>query len=494
MPWTRRTWVVLALLVIALVAALPWFVTPWHPIPGNRDGAMYLACAKSLVAGEGYSYLGEPFVIRPPGMSLLVAPIVATRGFDFEAINWLVSLFGVAAAAAIFAWCVPRVGGFVAAALAVTIWWNGTFQEFCNRAMSDVPGLATLFGCLLIARWSEGCRSWRREIILGLAIGLSAYLRTAAVLLVPAIAVERIVARFRENNGVGWLAFARDRLALLLVVPVLVIAPWHLRDAVRAPHEEVDQTEITSYWAGMWYMDPSDPNSARVSLVDVLARVPGHATQVLSLVGTAMKTDEASAVAIAFGVLVLALAALTLLRARRSSEIYLFGYATIVAVYFGLHKRLVLPIWALALVAAVEALLGPGARPSAFARRAIVVLGLVALTALEPSPWSNWGRLEAQHTRFARFADALKPALPPEARVGAPFGWHYALFLDRPVWTLQLAFKGDPKKVDKLIAKYRLDTVIVGSRDGAARELLAHLVERYGPGERVDSGLVFRVR
>lgn len=483
-----------ALLVVGMLAALPWLVTPWHPaMPGARDAAMYLACAKSLVAGEGYSYLGEPFVIRPPGMSLLVAPIVAANGFDFHAINGLVGVFGVAAAAAIFAWCVPRVGEFVAAGLALTIWWNGTFQDFCNRAMSDVPGLAALIGCLLLARWADRKSDWRREVVLGLAIGLSAYLRTAAVLLVPAIAVERIVAKFWVSDHVNWLGFARQRLALLVLVPVLVIAPWSARDAAHAPHEAVDQTAIASYSVGMWHTKAWNPNSPRVSFRAVLARAPERTKQVLSLVGTAMRSDHASFVARAFGGLLLALAAVTLLRGRRSSEIYLFGYAATVAVYFGFHERLVLPIWAFALVAAVEALLALGARFSEFARRLAILVGLAALAAFGPSPWASWSRVEAQHTRYAHFAAALQSELAPEARVGAAFGWHYALFLDRPVWTLQLAFARDPKNVEKLIAKYRLDAVIVAAYDGGARKFTDYLTEHYGLGKRVDTGLLFRV-
>lgn len=512
-PWTRRTWAALGLLVLLMLAALPWLVNPWHPaMPGARDAAMYLACAKSLVAGEGYSYLGQPFVIRPPGMSLLLAPIVATRGYDFLAVNWMVSLFGVAAAAALFAWSVRFVGEWVAGALTLCVWWNGTFQEFCNRAMSDVPGLATLLGCLLLSRWAERGPGWRRELVLGLAIGASAYLRSATILLVPALALERVCARWLQG-GEPWPAFARRRLAWLVVVPALVLAPWSLRDARHAPRGQVEQTQIASYSVGMWHTDPSDPSSPRVTLGDVLARVPERSAQILSLVGTSLASDTASGARRAFGALVLALALVTLVRRRRAAELYLFGYAATIAVYFGFHERLGLPIWVLAWVAAIEALHDLAVRfPSGL--RSVLLSGcLLALGFLGPWPREHWPQFESQHQRYVQLCAAVEAQLAadarpgaasevhpaevrPEIRLGAPLGWHFALYLDRPVWSLYLAWsrERDAAKIDELVAEHRLDYVVLAPFDGVSHELYPPLVARYGNPRRVGTGYLFRVR
>src|SRR5262245_12327656 len=72
-------------LALALALSLTWSVHPWYD-PTN-DGSMYIATARSLAAGEGYSYLGEPFRIRPPGFPVLIAPLLAWRGTDFHALN-----------------------------------------------------------------------------------------------------------------------------------------------------------------------------------------------------------------------------------------------------------------------------------------------------------------------------------------------------------------------------------------------------------------------
>ena len=56
--------------------------------------------------------------------------------------------------------------------------------------MADVPGLAFLLGGLVLASWADGKRSRRREVALGFWIGAGAYVRTATVLLVPAIVLS----------------------------------------------------------------------------------------------------------------------------------------------------------------------------------------------------------------------------------------------------------------------------------------------------------------
>ena len=84
-PWTRLEKRAFALLAIGLLASLVWTVHPWYD-PEN-DASMYVATARALVGGEGYSYLGMPFSMRPPGWPVLLAPLIATLGTSFLALN-----------------------------------------------------------------------------------------------------------------------------------------------------------------------------------------------------------------------------------------------------------------------------------------------------------------------------------------------------------------------------------------------------------------------
>ena len=91
-----------------LLLSLGFLVHPWYvPI---ADAAMYIATARSLVAGEGYTLLGEPFIIRPPGFSLLLAPLVFWRGTDFFAMNLLVAMSGAVAVAFLYSLIRERLG------------------------------------------------------------------------------------------------------------------------------------------------------------------------------------------------------------------------------------------------------------------------------------------------------------------------------------------------------------------------------------------------
>ena len=70
--WPRRDRVALAALVALVLGSLPFLVHGFYdPV---SDAGLYLLLSRSLAAGEGYRFLGEPFVLRPPGFAVLLAP------------------------------------------------------------------------------------------------------------------------------------------------------------------------------------------------------------------------------------------------------------------------------------------------------------------------------------------------------------------------------------------------------------------------------------
>ena len=75
-PWRdeRSLWPLLALIGVMLVS-LFWLVDSYFE--SMWDAVVYVLTTRSLVAGEGYALYGEPFHLRPPGFSLLFAPILA---------------------------------------------------------------------------------------------------------------------------------------------------------------------------------------------------------------------------------------------------------------------------------------------------------------------------------------------------------------------------------------------------------------------------------
>jgi hypothetical protein len=206
-----------------------------------RDGEPRAARA-SLVRGlDRDERRGDvPFTIRPPGFALLIAPLLALRGVDFGLLNASAGLWSVACATLLYVYAQPRLGHALALALACAVWLNPAFRHFSNQIMSDVPGTALLFGCLLVERWADRAPSAKRDALLGACIAAAAYVRTVDVLLVPAIVCARALRHALAHGRGGWPAFVRGRVLVVTLVPVLLLAPWSVRNALVRPDPPVD--------------------------------------------------------------------------------------------------------------------------------------------------------------------------------------------------------------------------------------------------------------
>jgi 4-amino-4-deoxy-L-arabinose transferase-like glycosyltransferase len=499
-PWSaaeRRAAVGLAAL---LLGSLPFLVHGWYD-PVN-DAAMYIASARSLAAGEGYRFVELPFTMRPPGLALLLTPLVAVRGTDFLALNLLVACFGAAGVLLLYVWVRPRLGWLAGLALALAVWFNPGFRRLSSQVISDVPGLTLLLLGFVTARWADARPSWRRDALLALCIGLGAHLRSALVILLPAVLLVRVCAA--AGSGVdraAWRAFAVRQAALVALVLAL-LAPWSLRNWLVAPEPPADQTRNYSYGAAMWHENPRDPASPRLSPGDILGRADRRSRQLTRSLGRRLwpyGIDREAPLApgeLAGAVLLLGAVLVVALRRREAAEVYALLYAALVLIYFGYHPRLALPIYAIGL-AALGDLLRTGAARAVGARAAgaVAAIALLALAALDFEPRRGWDRLQEGHQRRLEKARALRARLAPDDRVAAVAGLHDSVYLERSIWGLHWAIRdaGDPAAAEPIIDKYAIDTVLVGdSKRG--RELAAYLEQRYGEPERAGSVRLWRVR
>jgi hypothetical protein len=498
--WDRRSRVLFLLLALLLLASLPFLVQSFYEVSDEtNDASMYILSAQALVRGEGYAYLGQPFIARPPGLSLLIAPIVAWRGLDFAAMHLVVSLCGIAGALLFFAWCRPRVGPAVAAALALALWFNPGYQHFSNQVMSDVPGAALVLGILVTERWAARSPSARRESCLGALIGLATYVRTVCVLLLPAILAARAIANCRAGASRSpWLSFARQRLGLPSLACVLVMLPWSVRNAVVAPPPPTDQNFIYSYWTGIFHADAGDPGSPARGLAELASIFPERARAIADLLGARLEGRAAAVPTWILGLWIIACVAFLLVRRARSSEILFCLVGVVLVTYFGYRVRLGMPMYLVGLAAWAEvhlALVARFLRPTR--ARAVITAALLALTALDFEGRSSRSEIEQEFERERAQARAFAEAVPPDARLGARVGWHYALLLDRPVWSLRFAIDRSPKRnvaaMEDVIDKYGLDTVLIGPSK-IESFYMPYLTATYGKGERAGEGWVFRVR
>jgi 4-amino-4-deoxy-L-arabinose transferase-like glycosyltransferase len=455
---------------------------------------MYIACARAIVAGEGYAYLGQPFTIRPPGLSYLIAPVLALRGTDFLALNLLVASFGALAAFLAWRFWRPRLGWSLALCAALTLWLNPGWQRSCTQVMSEMPALALLFAALLLERRGREAGTARGrlacDLLLGVAIAAATYLRTVSVFLIPAVVLARLVLRAPDRSGAArptWLRTALVRTVPCTAVALLLLLPWQLRNAAVQAEPPADQTFIHSYGTGMFHEDAGDPSSRRLGWDEVLGRFPKRAGEIVETLGSRMEVvlplrtgqlalgaewtrarDRGPLVWITALVLLVG-AAYGLAKRREPSDFFTWGVLTVVSVYFGFDDRLLMPVYALAFPATLELArdLGTrvaGERPGTTA----ATLACLVVLAVDVDPRADWDRIERQHRAFLDIAGGAERALAPDARIGAPVSWHYSVYLGRPVWSLQWAAwrarndGSDPvRALRDVVERYDLNTVVL---------------------------------
>ena len=145
----------------------------------------------------------------------------------------------------------------------------------------------------------------------------------------------------------------------------------------------------------------------------------------------------------------------------------------VIATYFGFAPRLVLPLFLLTLPAAVEVvrdLVARAAGPRAGA--ALVAAALLALIAIDFSPRRYWDLIERQHREFGELSRAVAGAVGPDARLGAVVGSHYSVFLERPVYSIQVVAwrKKSLEAADGVIERNRIDTIVLSDRTPLDRQ------------------------
>jgi hypothetical protein len=510
--WDKPSKIVFFALAAAMIASLPWLVHPYYEANvETNDASMYILSAESLLAGRGYSYVGEPFTVRPPGMSVLLVPILHFRGLDFGAMHLFVNLLGAAGILAMFAWLRPRVGSYVAAALGLFVWLNTGFRHFSNEVMSDVPGLALTFALFLLERWTDRARSWKRDLVLGTSIGLSSYMRTILVLVLPAILLARLWRNLADKERrEPWIPFTAQRLLPVFAGTLLVFLPWSMRNSAVGPKGVVDQNFIHSYGVAMLHVDGGDPSSPPRPLSDFTRRLPDRTVRILSLLGTRMEENDAGFAALALGSVIVLACAYLLWREKRSIEIYFFVVVFVILVYFGYRDRLVLPAFAMGWAALAEVLCLPQWKLGSVGLRRRLVAGALAVLAVIGFRYHyGWDELARRHEANLEQARDWNEHLAPDARCASAIGWHHSLYLGRMVHSLYFAIRrraraddaGDGRPADpsvmqaaeEVLDKYGLNTVIL-SNDPSDLSMLAYFQRKYGNGLRAGEGWVFRVR
>jgi hypothetical protein len=509
----------LALFAGLLLASLPLLTHGWYD--ATNDGSMYLACARSLLAGEGYAYLGEPFRIRPPGLALLIAPVLALYGTDFLALNLWIGAFGALALVLLVARWRARLGPALALALGVALWLNEGWRRSSAQVMSEMPAMALVAAALVLERRAARTRRLVDELWTGVAIAAATYVRTMSALLAPALILARLVERRRARPAAeGPRAFALKRLALPAGSAFLLVLPWLVRDALVATPPPADQTMLHSYATGLFHEDGGDPESRRLGLGELAARLPKQLERTAIVLGSRLRAmlpmrtrqlplgeqwgraETLSASHVLWTALLLAGGLFGLLRRAETQDVFAWLALLVVLLYFGFDDRLLLPSFAFFLAASADALRAGLARLAGPGRGTVAaVLAVLALALSDFRPRAGWEEVRRQHQAFAEIAAEARALGLPAGRLGAPIGWHYAVYLERQVWSLdwsalRAARQDRPpaQALEELLRRRSLEGVLLSPLVEVDRAYLGWLRARADALAEGESAVVGTVR
>ena len=335
----RRWWVLLtlvALVVYAILATTVWIDDQFRP---QWDAACYVLTAQALATGEGYTYAGQPFFLRPPGTAYLISLFLAEDGsFDPLLLNRLIMVAAATSVAAIYfalsryhrPWMALGVALLVGTCPVVVSWFNYVLSEF--------PYLTLVFlgiGLLkLSARRERGW--WFLSLLAVLVLGAAFYCRSLAGLLLPAMLF------------VGW-SEDRGRQHWRSVLPVLLffalVLPWilHSRAAAQVAERPSEQLLLFDYATAIFREYPGDPDSALVPLSGWVQRFGDNARAICTALAEQMIGTRSAALGYALMGLILIGALRVLRRGAGLLDWYALSYLGVMLAYFTFERRLIVP-------------------------------------------------------------------------------------------------------------------------------------------------------
>ena len=347
----RTAWWPLALAVVAALGlAAGVAVVDALPAGVVADDAFYVILARSIATGQGYRALNVPGLPAgthfPPGYPALlalvsfVAPAFPASVAAFKALN---AVF-LAAAAVLVArllrrrigagpWWSVSVGVVSAVSVPLLILSNLVLSELCFLAFA----LALLLA--LESLVDEPQPAWR-VLLLGLAIGACALVRTHGAVLLPAAAIV-LGARRR------W----RD-IALLVAGAAVCLVPWQLWMARHAGELPAPMLGMYDSYAGWWLRGVRELGAGMIPAT--LAKTTAETGAMLSVLFSPLRSPFARSVTLAALAALVGAGGIAAWRRIPVTLLFIAGYLAIVLVWPFQTARFVWAIWplVLALVAA----------------------------------------------------------------------------------------------------------------------------------------------
>ncbi|MBI5611059.1 MAG: glycosyltransferase family 39 protein [Deltaproteobacteria bacterium] len=176
----RRVWLAVAGLALAVrLVALVWSWSGWQVLPLDYLNQVYFDQGRALAAGGAYLGVdGQPELLHPPGMALLLAGLYRLFGTADVPVQLVFSLTD-AAAAGLLAWLLahvagPRIGK--AAGVAYALWLPAVWGAVA-RSPDGGMALAVLGALACAFQAGRTGRAGRWGALAGVCLGVISYLR-----------------------------------------------------------------------------------------------------------------------------------------------------------------------------------------------------------------------------------------------------------------------------------------------------------------------------
>ena len=191
---------------------------------GFDDPDNYLPLARSLLAGEGFTWKGRPTAYRPPLYPLLLAPSIAILGNQFV---WGIALLHLGlGAGTVWLTAVAAKGSGLSPArsilAALVVACDPVLAWQARSVMTETPTAFFLAAALA----ALACRGWLGPVLGGFGLGLASLCRPSML----AGAGLSVFAAFLAKPGDRWQRLVRGGV-LALTIPV-VLSPWMIRNAM----------------------------------------------------------------------------------------------------------------------------------------------------------------------------------------------------------------------------------------------------------------------
>ncbi len=262
-------WRLLLGLAITAFLLAAWTFDPKLALSG--DNTEFMTLARSLVQGQGLSYISlpepKPATKYPFGFPLMLAPLEWLAPGNWAAMNWLVVLFFAGSIPVIYLLAREALGRLPALLVAL---WCATLPallDYGHQVMSEVPYLFFSLLSLWLIERSLPQLDLRRNycFMAGFACMMWAYyLRGVGLVLVVAVFLYLLLSRhYRHALILGGGAF-------------LLALPWSLRN--RALGDE------GSYFKHLVMVNPYYPERGTLDLAGIVSRVVENTGMYLSYI------------------------------------------------------------------------------------------------------------------------------------------------------------------------------------------------------------------